>query len=90
MLRYRVVDDTVPHLLDTFRPDLVLYDAGVDPHVLDDLGKLAPLFLFLLFSDLVHYGTGVNPHVHDDLGSLPPLSLFLGLPPFLLYNWCIL
>jgi len=36
----RVVDDTVPHLLDTFRPDLVLYDAGVDPHVLDDLGKL--------------------------------------------------
>ena len=27
-------------LLDLFRPDLVLYDAGVDPHVNDSLGKL--------------------------------------------------
>ncbi|XP_043190996.1 uncharacterized protein SYNPCC7002_A1628-like isoform X2 [Amphibalanus amphitrite] len=27
-------------LLDLFRPDLVLYDAGVDPHVNDVLGKL--------------------------------------------------
>ena len=47
-----MVEDTVPHLLDTFRPDLVLYDAGVDPHVLDDLGKLSlsiSLFLALNF-----------------------------------------
>jgi len=36
----RIVDETVGHLLDTLRPDLVLYDAGVDPHIKDDLGKL--------------------------------------------------
>lgn len=29
-----------PWLLDTFRPDLVLYDAGVDPHQEDELGRL--------------------------------------------------
>ncbi len=31
----------VPPLLDEFRPDLVLYQAGVDPHVDDALGRLA-------------------------------------------------
>jgi acetoin utilization deacetylase AcuC-like enzyme len=31
----------LPNLLATFRPDLVLYDAGVDPHISDRLGKLA-------------------------------------------------
>jgi acetoin utilization deacetylase AcuC-like enzyme len=31
----------LPDLLSQFRPDLVLYDAGVDPHVADRLGKLA-------------------------------------------------
>ena len=36
----RVVDETVPHLLDTFKPDIVLYDAGVDPHIDDDLGTV--------------------------------------------------
>uniref|UniRef100_A0A3Q4BL10 Histone deacetylase domain-containing protein n=1 Tax=Mola mola TaxID=94237 RepID=A0A3Q4BL10_MOLML len=30
----------LPWLLDTFRPDLVLYDAGVDPHRDDELGRL--------------------------------------------------
>ena len=34
----KVLDDTLPHLLDSVRPDIVLYDAGVDPHVKDDLG----------------------------------------------------
>ncbi len=29
-----------PRVLDSFRPDLVLYDAGVDPHVADDLGTM--------------------------------------------------
>jgi acetoin utilization deacetylase AcuC-like enzyme len=33
--------DTLPDLLNSFRPDLVLYDAGVDPHRDDKLGKLA-------------------------------------------------
>jgi acetoin utilization deacetylase AcuC-like enzyme len=31
----------LPDLLDRVRPDLVLYDAGVDPHISDLLGKLA-------------------------------------------------
>uniref|UniRef100_A0A3Q2QKW7 Histone deacetylase 12 n=1 Tax=Fundulus heteroclitus TaxID=8078 RepID=A0A3Q2QKW7_FUNHE len=30
----------LPWLLETFRPDLVLYDAGVDPHWEDELGRL--------------------------------------------------
>lgn len=33
--------DTLPRLLDTVQPDLVFYDAGVDPHQDDKLGKLA-------------------------------------------------
>jgi acetoin utilization deacetylase AcuC-like enzyme len=33
--------DTLPNLLASFRPALVLYDAGVDPHRDDKLGKLA-------------------------------------------------
>lgn len=33
--------DYLPDLLSNFQPDLVLYDAGVDPHVGDRLGKLA-------------------------------------------------
>ena len=32
--------DYLPWILDTYRPDLVLYDAGVDPHQDDALGKL--------------------------------------------------
>lgn len=31
----------LPDLLSNFQPDLVLYDAGVDPHIGDHLGKLA-------------------------------------------------
>jgi len=31
----------LPELLDRFQPDLAIYDAGVDPHVNDRLGKLA-------------------------------------------------
>ena len=34
------VEAHLPGLLDSFRPDLVLYDAGVDPHTDDDLGRL--------------------------------------------------
>ncbi|XP_049808537.1 uncharacterized protein SYNPCC7002_A1628-like isoform X1 [Schistocerca nitens] len=32
--------ESLPYLLSTFQPDLVLYDAGVDPHKDDELGKL--------------------------------------------------
>ncbi|XP_030008076.1 uncharacterized protein hdac12 [Sphaeramia orbicularis] len=34
------VEAHLPWLLETFRPDLVLYDAGVDPHWDDELGRL--------------------------------------------------
>jgi acetoin utilization deacetylase AcuC-like enzyme len=37
----RILANTLPDLLTTFWPDLVLYDAGVDPHREDKLGKLA-------------------------------------------------
>lgn len=35
------LDSVLPGLLDCFRPDLVLYQAGVDPHENDRLGTLA-------------------------------------------------
>ncbi|MEE4339229.1 histone deacetylase family protein [Erythrobacter sp.] len=31
----------LPRIMDTFAPDMVLYQAGVDPHVNDKLGRLA-------------------------------------------------
>lgn len=31
----------LPPILDAFRPDIILYQAGVDPHVDDKLGRLA-------------------------------------------------
>ncbi|KAM3615325.1 uncharacterized protein V6R79_000259 [Siganus canaliculatus] len=34
------VETHLPWLLETFHPDLVLYDAGVDPHWEDELGRL--------------------------------------------------
>ncbi|GAQ87064.1 histone deacetylase [Klebsormidium nitens] len=36
-----VVADHLPRVLTDFRPDLVLYDAGVDPHKDDSLGRLS-------------------------------------------------
>ena len=30
----------LPCILQAFQPDIVLYNAGVDPHVRDDLGRL--------------------------------------------------
>ena len=37
----QTLDRYLPDLLSGFKPDLVLYDAGVDPHHGDRLGKLA-------------------------------------------------
>mgnify|MGYP006272502275 FL=1 len=37
----RAIGDRIPDLLDQVRPDLVLYNAGVDPHRQDRLGRLA-------------------------------------------------
>ena len=36
----QLLEGHLPWIVDTFRPDLVLYDAGVDPHVKDEVGKL--------------------------------------------------
>lgn len=36
-----ILSRTLPDLLDQVRPELVFYDAGVDPHHADRLGKLA-------------------------------------------------
>lgn len=36
-----VLADILPRVLDDFRPDLILYQAGVDPHGEDRLGRLA-------------------------------------------------
>jgi acetoin utilization deacetylase AcuC-like enzyme len=37
----QTLDQYLPDLLSQVKPDLVLYDAGVDPHLGDRLGKLA-------------------------------------------------
>ncbi len=37
----QTLDRYLPDLLSQVKPDLVFYDAGVDPHVGDRLGKLA-------------------------------------------------
>ncbi|GAA0473641.1 histone deacetylase [Parasphingorhabdus litoris] len=37
----RILSDHLPAILDDFRPDLLFYQAGVDPHVEDRLGRLA-------------------------------------------------
>ncbi|HMN28627.1 MAG TPA: histone deacetylase [Caldilineaceae bacterium] len=37
----QTLGDLLPDLLSQVKPDLVFYDAGVDPHVEDELGKLA-------------------------------------------------
>jgi acetoin utilization deacetylase AcuC-like enzyme len=37
----QTLDKYLPDLLSDVKPDLVLYDAGVDPHQADKLGKLA-------------------------------------------------
>lgn len=40
MPSYRTVAEVLSGVLQDFRPDLVLYDAGVDPHADDKLGRL--------------------------------------------------
>ncbi len=55
-----ILQQHLPVILDTFSPDLVFYDGGVDPHREDTLGKLAlsdmglyqrDLYLFSLCAD---------------------------------------
>lgn len=49
------VEAHLPWMLETFRPDLVLYDAGVDPHWEDELGRLRLTDQGELFSGAVRY-----------------------------------
>jgi len=37
----QILSEHLPAILDDFRPDLIFYQAGVDPHVEDRLGRLA-------------------------------------------------
>jgi acetoin utilization deacetylase AcuC-like enzyme len=37
----RKLGEVLPGLLTDYRPDLVMYDAGIDPHKGDALGRLA-------------------------------------------------
>ena len=37
----RKLGEVLPGLLADYRPDLVIYDAGIDPHKGDALGRLA-------------------------------------------------
>lgn len=46
-----VIADRVPNLLDELQPQLVLYNAGVDPHASDRLGRLALTDQGLLMRD---------------------------------------
>lgn len=36
-----ILDEVLGEILDSFRPDMLLYQAGVDPHIDDRLGRLA-------------------------------------------------
>ena len=47
----RTIGDWIPNLLDEQRPDLVLYNAGVDPHQGDRLGRLCLSSMGLLNRD---------------------------------------
>lgn len=40
-VRFAAVPQVLPDVLASFKPDLVLYDAGVDVHTDDALGRLA-------------------------------------------------
>lgn len=48
----KVLSEYLPSVLDTFRPDLVMYDAGVDVHRADILGKLSLTDQCILERDL--------------------------------------
>jgi acetoin utilization deacetylase AcuC-like enzyme len=50
----------LPDLLTQVKPDLVLYDAGVDPHLDDQLGKLALTDIGLFRRDMQVLGTCVG------------------------------
>lgn len=64
------VADVLPRVLAQFKPDLVLYDAGVDVHVDDALGRYvcSSHALAHFKSDLVLYDDGRDVHIDGALG----------------------
>ncbi|MFM7600741.1 MAG: histone deacetylase [Pseudanabaena sp.] len=56
----RTLANHLPDLLTEFQPDLVLYDAGADPHIGDRLGKLALTDAGLYRRDMQVLGTCVS------------------------------
>jgi acetoin utilization deacetylase AcuC-like enzyme len=56
----KTLADYLPDLLSQVKPDLVLYDAGVDPHVHDRLGKLALTDRGLFDRDLLVLDTCIS------------------------------
>ncbi len=76
------VAETVPSTLDRVEPDLVLYDAGVDPHAADRLGKLAlsdegllerdRLVLTACVARGIPVAAVIGGGYSDDIHALPP------------------
>lgn len=75
----QTIGDHLPDLLDQWRPDLVLYNAGVDPHREDRLGKLCLSKEGLLnrdrlvFDGCLRRGIPVASVIGGGYGSLPEL-----------------
>lgn len=52
--------EVIPDMLTSFRPNIVLYDAGVDPHKDDELGRLALTTQGLLKRDTLVCARGIT------------------------------
>jgi hypothetical protein len=62
----------LPGVLSSFRPQLVLYDAGVDIHADDELGRLSVSDQgegVLLLPDLTHVTPGLRQLMSSGVGS---------------------
>jgi acetoin utilization deacetylase AcuC-like enzyme len=59
----RAIGDLLPDLLDQVRPDLVLYNAGVDPHRQDRLGRLCLSATGLLNRDRLVIDACLRRHI---------------------------
>jgi acetoin utilization deacetylase AcuC-like enzyme len=57
------VGEALPSLLDRFKPELVLYNAGVDPHRDDRLGRLCLSDLGLLQRDHLVFDACLRRHI---------------------------
>lgn len=80
-------------MVASFRPDIVLYDAGVDPHKDDSLGKLALTDEGLLRRDLqarcTLHAHACMPHTHafPEAGTQEPRATWK-LHPTMQVSFC--